>query len=81
MLWEDCPRSEAVQLSRGLLVKLRPWSRTHQKLRSELSVSIGLATLDFAPKNYSAGQLIDASCRCLSSAQLSGGNTVKSIEV
>ena len=46
----------------------------------DLTLSAGLATLEFAPKNYPARELIDAAQRCLSGAQLSGGDTVKSIE-
>jgi hypothetical protein len=81
MLWEDCSRNEGVQRAREILAKLPLWSRQRFGLRRDLAVSIGLAALEFAPKNYPAGKLIDAASGCLSSAQLSGGNTVKSIEV
>lgn len=80
-LWEDCSRSEGVQRARDVLAGLRTWSRQHLKLHADLTVSSGLAALESAPKNYPVRQLIDAANRCLSSAQLSGGNTVKSIEV
>lgn len=81
ILWEDCSRSEGVQRAREILAQLPAWSRQRFRLRSDLAISIGLAALESAPKNYPVRQLIDAACRCLSSAQLSGGNTVKSIEV
>ena len=81
MLWDDCPRSEAVQLARDLISKVSGWSRQALKLHNALTISVGLATLDFAPKNYPVRQLVDSARRCLSSAQLSGGNSVKSIEV
>ncbi len=82
MLWEDCSRSEAVQLSRDLLSQLRVWPQGRTRTQSvKLTVSIGLATLDAVPKNYVSRQIIDAATSCLSSAKLSGGNTVKSIEV
>lgn len=46
-----------------------------------LSLSIGLASLNVPPKNFPASELISAARRCLSAAQLSGGNSVKSIEL
>ena len=73
LLWEDSSRSEALQMARELLVTVRR--------SSSVSMSIGLATLEFAPKNYPARQLVEAALGCLSAAQLSGGNTVKSIAV
>jgi GGDEF domain-containing protein len=82
MLWEDCSRREAVQLSRDLLSQLRVWPQGRTRTKTvKLTVSIGLATLDAVPKNYVSRQIIDAAKNCLSSAKLSGGNTVKSIEV
>jgi HD-like signal output (HDOD) protein/GGDEF domain-containing protein len=79
-LWESCPRNEAVQSARSVLDAVRTWSRNHYPLGSDLTLSAGLATLEFAPKNYPARELIDAAERCLTAAQLSGGNTAKSIE-
>jgi len=81
MLWEDCPRNEAVRLAREVMANVQMWSAGQFKLHNDLTVSFGLATLEFAPKNYPIRKLIDAAYRCLSSSQLSGGNTVKSIEV
>jgi hypothetical protein len=46
---------------------------------SELTLSAGLATLEFPPRNFPPRQLIDAAQRCLDGAQLSGGDTLKSI--
>jgi GGDEF domain-containing protein len=79
LLWEGCPRSEALQFARSILAKIGPWSREQFPLATDLTLSIGLATLEFASKNYPASELIDAADRCLNGAQLSGGNTVKSI--
>jgi HD-like signal output (HDOD) protein/GGDEF domain-containing protein len=79
VLWENCPRSDALQLARSILAKIRPWSQEQFAVPAELTLSIGLATLEFASKNYPAQDLIDAARRCLSAVQLSGGNTVKSI--
>jgi HD-like signal output (HDOD) protein/GGDEF domain-containing protein len=79
-IWESCPRNEAVRSARSVLDSVRGWSRSKYPLGSDLTLSAGLATLEFAPKNYPAAELINASERCLTAAQLSGGNTTKSIE-
>jgi hypothetical protein len=50
-------------------------------LPSGLSLSIGVASLEFAPKNYPPRRLVEAAFGCLSAAQLFGGNTAKSIAV
>ncbi|HMC12705.1 MAG TPA: HDOD domain-containing protein [Pirellulaceae bacterium] len=79
MLWDDCPRSDAVQRARDCLAAVHPWSREQFPLGADLTLSIGLATLESAPKNYPSHELINAAHRCLSGAQLSGGDSVKSI--
>jgi GGDEF domain-containing protein len=79
MVWQECSRSDAVQLARDCLVSARDWSRGRFQLCCDLSLSAGLATLEVAPKNYPCQELIDAAGRCLNGAQLSGGDTVKSI--
>jgi GGDEF domain-containing protein len=81
MLWGECPRSDAVQFARYILTTVRSWSRERFSLTSDLTLSAGLATVESAPKNYSSSELISSAERCLSAAQLSGGNTVKSIDV
>ena len=79
IVWEDCPRNEGVQMARQVLASVKPWSSAEFVLRTDLTLSCGLATVDFAPKNFDPQALIDAAQRCLSGAQLSGGDTVKSI--
>lgn len=79
MVWEECPRNDAVQLARDCLAAAHDWSQDRFQLSCALSLSAGLATLEFAPKNYPCQELIDAAQRCLNGAQLSGGDTVKSI--
>jgi HD-like signal output (HDOD) protein len=79
MLWEACPRSDGVRQARAILSAVKPWSRGEFPLASELTLSGGLATLECASKNYPPSELIDAAERCLVGAQLSGGDTVKSI--
>jgi len=80
ILWPDCPRSEAVRLARHILATIKPWSEEEFPIASNLSLSAGLATLEVAAKNFPAAELISAAFRCLSAAQLSGGDTVKSFE-
>jgi GGDEF domain-containing protein len=81
LLWENCPRSDAVAAVRQVLSHVKSWRMPGpigQDL--ELSLSAGVATLALPPKNFPPQQLIDAAQRCLSGVQLSGGATVKSIE-
>jgi len=79
MVWEGCSRSEAIQRTRDCIATASDWSREHFDLSVDVTLSIGVATLEAAPKNYPAQELIDAAERCLSAARLSGGNTIKSI--
>jgi HD-like signal output (HDOD) protein len=81
LVWEGCPRSEGVRLARHALSAVKPWSRQRLAGGVELILSAGLATLEFPPKNFPPHELIDGAQRCLSGAQLSGGDTVKSIEL
>jgi HD-like signal output (HDOD) protein/GGDEF domain-containing protein len=76
---QNCSRSDAVEQARLVLAQVRPWSRQRFAVSSEITLSAGLATLEFASKNYPPDELIDAAQRCLSAARHSGGNTVKSI--
>jgi HD-like signal output (HDOD) protein/GGDEF domain-containing protein len=79
-IWEDCPRGDAVRLARQVLAAAKPWSKNEFPLGCGLTLSGGVATLDHAPKNLSAAQLVEVAERCLSGAQLSGGDTAKSID-
>lgn len=78
VVWEDCSRSDAVQCMRRALADAKAWWESQGNL-SELTLSAGLATLEFPPRNFPPRQLIDAAQRCLDGAQLSGGDTLKSI--
>ena len=81
LLWENCPRSEAVQTVRDVLVQVKSWRGPAALGKNlEISLSAGVATLALPPKNFPPQQLIDAAQRCLTGVQLSGGNAVKSIE-
>jgi len=81
LLWENCPRSDAVATVRQILSQVKTWrmpGSIGQDL--EISLSAGVATLALPPKNFPPQQLIDAAQRCLSGVQLSGGGSAKSIE-
>jgi GGDEF domain-containing protein len=81
LLWENCPRSDAVETIRHVLTQVKTWrmpGSIGQDL--EISLSAGVATLALPPKNFPSQQLIDAAQRCLSGVQLSGGGSIKSIE-
>lgn len=81
LIWENCPRTEATSIAREMLRQAKRWTiPLLAREQIELSLSIGLATLNLPPKNYPPDQLVAAAERCLSGAQLSGGNTLKSIE-
>jgi HD-like signal output (HDOD) protein len=80
LVWDDCPRSEGVRLARQALQEAKAWSRDRLAGQGAIVFSAGLATVEFPPKNYPTQELIDAAQRCLGGAQLSGGDTVKSIE-
>jgi hypothetical protein len=79
VLW-NCGRNEGVRMARSICGSVGAWSRSAFPLHSDVTLSAGLATLEFAPKNFPPGDLLEAATRCLSGALLSGGNTVKSIE-
>jgi HD-like signal output (HDOD) protein len=79
VLW-TCGRSEGVRMARSILGSVRTWSRARFPLHNDVTLSAGLATLEFAPKNFPPSDLLEAATRCLSGALLSGGDTVKSIE-
>ena len=80
LVWDDCPRNEGVCLARQALKEVKPWSRHRLAGQAAVVLSAGLATVEAPPKNYPPQELIDAAQRCLGGAQLSGGDTVKSIE-
>ena len=79
LVWEDCSRSDSLQLVRQILRDAKEWRYNQPGSPSELTLSAGLATLEVPPRNYEPAQLIAAAQRCLSGAQLSGGDTLKSI--
>jgi HD-like signal output (HDOD) protein len=81
LLWENCPKSDAVETVRQILGQARSWQMPGSASQElSISLSAGVATIVLPPKNFAPQQLIDAAQRCLSGVQLSGGGAVKSIE-
>jgi HD-like signal output (HDOD) protein/GGDEF domain-containing protein len=72
----NCDRQQAVRLGQRLL---DAWRR--QTADAAAPLSIGLAAVALAPRNFPAPELIAAASRCLSGAQSSGGNCLKSVEL
>jgi HD-like signal output (HDOD) protein len=70
----DCERRAALQWAGEIL-------REIQHIVPERGLSIGVASIMYLPRNFAADNLINAARRCLDGAVLSGGNSVKSIEV
>lgn len=79
LLW-DCDRREAAQTARQLAQALEEWWEQRGEAAA-MTVSIGIATLGLASKNFPPRELLIPAERCLSAALMSGGNCVKSIEV
>lgn len=77
-----CDRQAAVEVGQQLLREVRHvGSVSAAEGRTTVSVSVGVAAVALAPKNFSPELLIDSAQRCLSAARLSGGNALKSIEL
>lgn len=71
-----CDRQQAVRLAQHLL---DAWRRVADYGAG--SLSIGLAAVALAPRNFPVQDLLSSAARCLSGAQSSGGNCLKSIEL
>ncbi|MDA1052795.1 MAG: HDOD domain-containing protein [Planctomycetota bacterium] len=82
VVFEGCDRQPAVELTRQLVRCARQWSVGQAETHGHtLSLSAGVATLTMPPKNFPCQELIDAAERCLHGVQLSGGDSVKSIDI
>ncbi len=78
----DCDRPQAVRLAQQLLNSWRRLSEASSTAPwSGSSLSLGLAALALAPRNFAPQDLISRAARCLSGARSSGGNCLKSIEL
>jgi HD-like signal output (HDOD) protein len=74
ILLPDCERHTAVALAQQLLREARRLPKTPR-------LGLGIATATVVNKHFAPQVLLDAATRCLGAAQLSGGNTLKSIDV
>ena len=81
LILPGCDRREAVAVADDILQRQRDESRPVGKTGRRLGVSVGAATVPQPSKNFRVDDLIDSAGRCLSTAQLCGGNTLKSIGV
>lgn len=82
VVFEGCERQPAVELARQLVRCVRQWSAEQTATQGHaISLSAGIATLAMPPKNFPCQDLIDAAERCLHGVQLSGGDSVKSIDI
>ena len=82
IVMEDIDRSDAIRECRARIESIRLWARnrTQQDLGAA-TVSFGVAWLPVATLNFDATILLERAERCLSGAQLSGGDTIKSISI
>jgi HD-like signal output (HDOD) protein/GGDEF domain-containing protein len=76
----DCDRSGAVAVGQQILRGICPTPGADMAAAGTPTLSIGIATVTMASKNFPPADLLTAATRCLDAAQLSGGNTLKSID-
>ena len=82
LLWDGADRHEAVELMRHALKEAGAWSAAQPPgPTAGLTFSAGVATLAIPSKNFPPQELIEGAERCLTGAILSGGHTVKTIEL
>jgi PleD family two-component response regulator len=82
LVWNGCDRREATEFARQVVRGVREWGQQRLEGRAvSFSLSVGLATVTQPTRNFPARELVTAAERCLSGAQTSGGDCVKSIEL
>jgi diguanylate cyclase (GGDEF)-like protein len=82
ILLADHDRSQGLDAARQLQRASQRWPRErHSAHGAAPTLSIGVAALPVPPRNFPAAELIAAAQRCLHAAQLTGGDTIKSIEI
>ena len=78
----NCDRRQAVNLANELLERGRAITAAPSSESSAtITLSVGVSSVATPPKNFPAVELARSAERCLSGARLSGGNSVKSIEI
>lgn len=82
VLLRGVDRPTAVELAWRTIDGVRHWPNLRSgNSQVAVSVSIGLATLSMAPRNFPAEEMLIAAERCLTGVRLSGGDGVKSIDI
>ena len=81
LLLPNCDRPTAVNISQELLTHAHSLSLTSLGIQGACNLSVGVATLNAAPKGFPAEELVESAERSLFAAKSSGGNSVKSINV
>lgn len=82
LILPNCDRPSAAEIGNRLVREVRRLCEKHSDLAdSRLSISIGVATTAMPAKNFTADALIAPAQRCLNAAQLSSGNSVKTVDV
>ncbi|MFO0897920.1 MAG: HDOD domain-containing protein [Pirellulales bacterium] len=74
-----CDRDQAVDLGDELVHGAQRGSWLTEP--TPVTLSVGAATVPIVPRNFSGEQLLQAAERCLGTARLTGGNSLKSIGV
>jgi GGDEF domain-containing protein len=77
----DADRQQAANIARQVLESIRGGMSAGSTAGKPISVSMGLASLAMPPRNFPVAEMIQAAERCLNGAKLSGGNSLKSIEI
>jgi HD-like signal output (HDOD) protein/GGDEF domain-containing protein len=82
LVLRNCDRQPAVEVGWRITDSVRNWSHADRTaMQAALSVSVGVASLAMPPRNFPAEELLTAAERCLTGVQLSGGDSVKSIDI
>jgi HD-like signal output (HDOD) protein len=77
-----CERQQAVRLGHQMFSAWQQFAEnSHGTRLAGTSISIGLAAIAVLPRNFPPQDLLASAARCLSGAQSSGGNCLKSIEL
>ncbi len=77
-----CERSGAVRDGHRVLDDVRQLLMArHGSAAAQVKLACGVATVALAHKHFQGSELFHAACRCLTAAQLAGGDSVKSIEI
>ncbi len=78
-----CDRHEAVRLAEETLTRIELMTRRLEEKGTALEylASAGVSSVALPPKNFPPKDLFDTAARCLSAAQSSGSNVVKSLEI